>query len=91
MLALSRDDLVGAFSEERLIEDEVLGRGRGSSSTTPSEADWKWLMRLVGLILHVEVDWDDESSETSEGASPFARCGNNVFVKLDVRLWAAGR
>lgn len=91
VLALSREVLVRAASEERLKEDEVLGRGREPSSTTLSEADWKWLMMPAGLNLHVETDGDDESSETSEVVSPLERCEKIVFVKLEVRVCAAGR
>jgi hypothetical protein len=71
-------------SEERLIEDEVLGLGeRGASSTVASEAEANEPIIAEGLRRH--VDGEDESVDASEVASR-AVCCENKEVKLEARL-----
>lgn len=57
--------------------------GRDRSSMVPSDTAAKGLVKPDRLNFH--VDGDDESAESSEGASRAGRCENKEEVKLEAR------
>lgn len=79
------DVRVCVVSEERVIEDEVLGRGeRVGSSTVPSDAEAKEPIIVVRLNRHVG---EEECVDVSDVASRAGRCVNIEELRLDARLW----